>query len=67
MEKIYLLVEREEWQNFVLPIVLIATGLILLSGDFVGLLSLDRVVNLWPIAVITVGLADLLPPSTPSR
>jgi hypothetical protein len=33
----------------------------LLAGDGFGLLSLDRIQNLWPVAVILIGLADLLP------
>lgn len=58
---------REEVQSFVLPLVLIATGVILLTFDLLGLVSLDRVLNLWPVAVIAVGLADLVPPSAPNR
>jgi hypothetical protein len=39
------------------------TGAILLAGDGFGFLSLDRMRNLWPMAVILIGLADLLPES----
>jgi hypothetical protein len=51
----------KEWQGLALPLVLIVTGAILLAGDGFGLLSLDRIQNLWPVAVILVGLAGLLP------
>jgi hypothetical protein len=45
-------------QEMVLPFVLIATGLILLAGDRFGFLSLDRIQNFWPVAIILVGLAE---------
>jgi hypothetical protein len=48
------------WQNMALPMVLIATGLILLVGDCVGILSLDRIQNLWSVAVIAIGLVELI-------
>ena len=57
----------QDVQGFVLPLVLIATGVILLSFDLIGLVSLDRVLNLWPVAVIAVGLADLVPPGASNR
>ncbi|MGI9074079.1 MAG: LiaI-LiaF-like domain-containing protein [Bryobacteraceae bacterium] len=49
------------WQNMALPMVLIATGLILLGGDYLGILSLDRIQNFWPVAVIAIGLVELIP------
>lgn len=52
-----------DWQTLALPFVLMITGVILLAGDGFGLLSLDRIQNLWPMAVILVGLADLMPGS----
>ena len=52
---------QKDWQTLVLPLVLMVTGSILLAGDRFGLLSLDRMQNLWPMAVILVGLADLMP------
>lgn len=61
---------QKDWQQVVLPIVLVATGLILVGGDFLGLLSLDGIQNYWPVAVIVVGLTDLIsePQTTaPSR
>ena len=51
----------KDWQSLALPFVLMITGAILLAGDGFGLLSLDRIQNLWPMAVILVGLADLMP------
>ena len=52
---------QKDWQTLALPLVLMVTGAILLAGDRFGLLSLDRMQNLWPMAVILVGLADLMP------
>jgi len=54
---------KKDWQGLALPFVLIVTGAILLAGDGFGLLSLDRIQNLWPLAVILVGLAGLMPTS----
>jgi hypothetical protein len=48
------------WKNIALPLVLIGTGLILLGGDYLGILSLDRIQNLWPVAVIAIGLVELV-------
>jgi len=53
--------QRTDWEGILLPIVLMVTGLILLAGDRFGFLSLDRIQNLWPVAVILVGLAELMP------
>jgi hypothetical protein len=47
------------WQNLAIPIVLLITGLILIGGDGVGLLSLDRIQNFWPLALILVGVMEL--------
>jgi hypothetical protein len=49
------------WQDLALPLVLLLTGLVLLAGDYVGVLSLDRVQNLWPVAFILTGLVELVP------
>ncbi len=45
------------------------TGLILLGGDYLGMLSLDRIQNLWPLALIAIGFLDLMPQNdrTPAR
>jgi hypothetical protein len=47
------------WQNLAIPMVLLITGLILIGGDHIGLLSLDRIQNFWPLALIVVGLLEL--------
>ena len=47
------------FESLALPVVLLLTGLILLIGDKAGILSLDRIQNLWPLALILVGLSDL--------
>lgn len=49
-----------DWQGIVLPVVLMLTGIILVGGDLLGLLSLDSIQNYWPMAVIVVGLTDLI-------
>jgi len=54
---------KKDWQGLALPFVLIFTGAILLAGDGFGLLSLDRIQNLWPLAVILIGLVGLMPTS----
>ncbi len=48
-----------DWETIGLAIVLMITGFVLLGGDFVGMLSLDRIQNLWPVAIIAIGLAEL--------
>ena len=50
----------KELEDVILPAVLLLTGLILIGGDRAGILSLDRIQNLWPVALILVGLTDLL-------
>lgn len=52
--------KRRELESLILPVILLLTGLILVGGDRVGILSLDRIQNLWPVALILVGLTDLL-------
>lgn len=49
-----------DWKAVVLPIVLVLTGLILVGGDLAGFLSLDRIQNYWPLAVVIAGLTDLI-------
>ena len=52
--------QSSSFEALVLPVVLLLTGLILIGGDRVGILSLDRIQNLWPMALIIVGLSDFL-------
>lgn len=49
-----------DWETIAVAIVLMVTGFILLGGDLFGLLSLDRIQDLWPVALIAVGIIDLL-------
>jgi hypothetical protein len=49
------------WQSLWLPIVLMITGAVLLGADSLGTISLDRVSNFWPMAIILVGLTELVP------
>ncbi len=50
---------QSTWEIAAIGIVLIVTGSILLGGDFLGVLSLDNVRNLWPLALIVTGVTDL--------
>lgn len=50
-----------DWENIALPIILIITGLVLMGAGLLGWLSLDKIQNLWPAAIILIGLAELLP------
>ncbi|HEX4771907.1 MAG TPA: hypothetical protein VH351_13800 [Bryobacteraceae bacterium] len=47
------------WQDIALPMILLLTGILLLGGDWIGFLSLDRIANLWPCAFILAGLVEL--------
>ena len=47
-------------ESLILPVILLLTGLILIGGDRVGILSLDRIENLWPLALILTGLSEML-------
>ena len=58
---------NKDWESIVLPIVLMVTGVVLLGGDYLGVLSLDRIQNLWPIALMTIGLAELVPTTNTIR
>ncbi|HEX3684111.1 MAG TPA: hypothetical protein VHU83_16380 [Bryobacteraceae bacterium] len=56
-----------DWETIAVAIVLMATGLFLLGGDLFGILSLDRIQNLWPVALIVGGVIDLLSHGTRSQ
>ena len=47
------------WQNLAIPIVLLMTGLVLVGGDGMGVLSLERIQNFWPLALIVVGIIEM--------
>ncbi len=49
------------WQDVALPMILCLTGAILIGGDWFGVLSLDRIQQLWPTAFILTGLVELAP------
>ncbi len=52
---------ERDWESVLLPIVLMVTGALVLAGADFGMVSLDRIRDLWPVAIILVGVADLLP------
>lgn len=47
---------RVPWQDIGLPLILSLTGIVLMGADWMGVLSLDRIANLWPSALILIGL-----------
>ena len=59
MERKNTIFGQNDWVGIALPIVLICTGAILVGGDYLGMLSLDRVQNLWPLALIVIGIVEL--------
>ncbi len=52
--------QANQIESLILPVILLLTGLILIGGDRVGILSLDRIENLWPMALILTGLSEML-------
>jgi len=52
---------KQNWEGLALPIILMLTGLVLLAGSGLGVVSLDRIQNLWPSALILIGLSELVP------
>jgi hypothetical protein len=52
--------KRSYWKSLFLPLVLMATGVLVLAAADLGLVSLDRTQNLWPAAIVLVGLVELL-------
>ena len=51
---------QNDWVGIALPIVLMCTGAILVGGDYLGMLSLDCIQNLWPLALIVIGIVELV-------
>jgi hypothetical protein len=49
------------WQSLLLPTVLMITGAVLMGANSLGAISLDRLTNFWPMAIILVGLVELIP------
>jgi hypothetical protein len=58
---------ERDWESLLVPAVLMATGVLVLAGADFGVVSLDRIKDLWPAAIILVGLADLLPEGSRER
>lgn len=58
---------KQNWESLALPIILILTGLVLLIASGFGVVSLDRIQNLWPEALVLVGLTELIPSSGSAR
>lgn len=52
---------RADWESIAIPVILMVTGIVLLGGNFLGFLSLTQIQNLWPEAVIAIGVIELLP------
>jgi TRAP-type uncharacterized transport system fused permease subunit len=50
---------QKNWESLLLPIVLVVAGALILAAANFGWVSLDRVQNLWPAAIILVGLVEL--------
>ncbi len=48
------------WQDVVAPVILLLTGLFLTSGACLEWLSLDKMQNLWPAALILFCLVDMV-------
>ena len=59
MERKNVMVRQNDSEGIALPIVLMITGLILLGGDYLGMLSLERIQKLWPLALIVIGFVEL--------
>jgi hypothetical protein len=55
------------WQDVALPSVLLLTGLVLMTFDWTGVVSLDRIQNFWPVAFILTGLVELAPADIETR
>ena len=58
---------KQNWESLALPIILMLTGLVLLIASGLGVVSLDRIQNLWPEALVLVGLTELIPSSGSAR
>jgi hypothetical protein len=58
---------KQNWESIALPIILMLTGMVLLVGSGLGVVSLDRIQNLWPVALVLIGLSELVPSSGSAR
>jgi hypothetical protein len=55
------------WHDLGLPCVLLLTGLLLIALNWFGLLSLERIQNLWPTSIILTGIVELVPVGSERR
>lgn len=58
---------KQNWESLALPIILMLTGLVLVTASGFGVVSLDRIQNLWPVALVLVGLSELVPYGSSAR
>jgi hypothetical protein len=58
---------KQDWESIALPVILMLTGLVLIGGSGLGVVSLDRIQNLWPVALILIGLTELVPSGNSAR
>jgi hypothetical protein len=49
-----------DWQDVAAPLVLLLTGLLLTSGVCMQWLSLEKMQNLWPAALLLAGLVKVV-------
>jgi hypothetical protein len=49
-----------DWQDVAAPLVLLLTGLLLTSGACMHWLSLEKMQNLWPAALLLAGLVKMV-------
>jgi hypothetical protein len=57
---------RLDWEGLLLPVVLVATGAVILAAAHFGLVSLERVQQFWPASIALVALAELFPDTSAS-
>lgn len=58
---------KQNWESLALPVILMLTGLVLVAASGFGVVSLDRIQNLWPVALVLVGLTELIPSNGSAR
>lgn len=58
---------KQNWESLALPIILMLTGMVLVTASGFGVVSLDRIQNLWPVALVLVGLSELVPYGSSAR
>jgi hypothetical protein len=48
-----------DWHDIIAPLAIALTGAVLVAFACAGVISLDRISNLWPASLILIGLAEL--------